>query len=99
MASDTFGGFCVLAVGICAAKPATPHAMTKGSNFIPNLLLEELWLGDDTFDSILRLADAVPVGLRILGQLPGSGVLGKVAVTGQKTGFEEIAGNVLQRDF
>jgi hypothetical protein len=57
MASDTFGGFCVLAIGICAAKPTTPHAMTKERNFIPKLLPEELWLGDDTFDSILRLDD------------------------------------------
>jgi hypothetical protein len=61
MASDTFGGFCILAVGICAAKPTTPHAMTKERNFIPNLLVEELWLGDDTFDSILRLATFGPL--------------------------------------
>jgi hypothetical protein len=65
MASDTFGGFCVLAVGICAAKPTTPHAMTKGKNFISNLLLEELWLGDDTFDLsfaplIRRCRDVIP---------------------------------------
>jgi hypothetical protein len=53
MASDTFGGFCVLATGICAVNPTTPHAMTRERNFIPNLLLEGLCLGDDMSDKIM----------------------------------------------
>jgi hypothetical protein len=67
--------------------------MTKGRNFISNLLLVELWLSDDTFDSILRIATFGPLqhwtperrvrpAYRMFsgtqGQLPGSRVTGSL---------------------